>query len=60
MHKHFCPDCPEDIKWWEHDRSDGCILEEGHKYPCLKHIRNHVIFLSDTPEGAEELYNKGL
>lgn len=44
-HKHFCPDCPEESKWWEHDRSLRCILEDGARYPCVPHIGRHVVFV---------------
>lgn len=54
MHKHTCHDCGI---VWEHDL-EGCLIseEKGQNYPCIGCIRNHVIFVSDTPEGAKDLY----
>ena len=59
-HKHFCPDCLEETKWWEHDRLEGCIIEDCKQYPCIEHIMNHIIILSLTPEEAKRVYEEGL
>ena len=53
MHKHTCKDCG---LIWEHDLI-GCLIseEKGENYPCINCIRNHVIFVSSTIEGAKDL-----
>ena len=59
-HIHFCPDCSLRSRWRFCEYRLSCLLHSFGKYPCIKHIMNHVIFAGSTPDVAKELYEQGL